>query len=181
MKITKKLEEIYPDLLPDTYVIHSEGGWHFWKDLPEAAPIYHEKIWPFIQRIKWSKNNDRADNYKKSHRPEQVNLCLNFHHSYPYCSLQTTKRCIKRMKNKKPLETFQAFYIMIHGALGRAFLPNPDKKLQVCHINDDPTNYLLHNLIYGTNRENHTGRAPDNKLGDAFTHNLFKMKGWAKG
>ena len=45
MIITKKLEEFFPDLLPDTYVIHSEGGWHPWKDVQEASSIYRVRIW----------------------------------------------------------------------------------------------------------------------------------------
>ena len=53
MKITKKLEEFYPNILHDTYLIHSEGGWHHWKDVEEAGSIYRVRIWAFIQLINW--------------------------------------------------------------------------------------------------------------------------------
>jgi len=179
--MTKKLEEFYPGLLPDTYVIHSEGGWHPWKDVPEAAPIYHEKIWPFIQRTNWPRSNDRANTWRKNNRAEQVYVGMSFFHPYPYINLDGAKRRIKSPKNHKPYETPDSIYMTIHGALGRAFLPNPENKAQVCHVNDDPTNYLLHNLIWGTNKENHANRGADSRTSASATHNIFKTRGWAKG
>jgi len=172
MKITKKLEEIYPDLLPDTYVIHSEGGWHPWKDVPDAAPIYHEKIWPFIQRTNWPEK--RRDN-------GQMKLSISPYHRYPYINLERVERRVINRKNRNPHEAPATCYIQMHGAVGRSFIANPENKPQVLHLNDDPSNYLLHNLIHGTNKDNHTDRGPLLKVEQSTVHAIFKLQGLAKG
>ena len=167
MKITKKLEEFYPELLPDTYLIHSEGGWHPWKDVQEASSIYRVRIWPYIQRIKWPEAKDFAAEWRKNNKPEQMNLSLSFMHIYPYATLE------------KP--GGGSHTVQLHRASALAFIPNPEQKTQVCHINDDPTNYLLHNLKWGTNKENHQDRGANSGMTDSTMHAIFKMRGWAKG
>ena len=168
MKITKKLEEFYPNLLPDTYLIHSEGGWHPWKDVQEASSIYRVRIWPFIQRIKWPDAKDLAAEWRKNKpRPEQLNLNMSLTPVYPYCTLEEINN--------------GSAFIRIHIATGRAFLPNPENKNIVMHLNDDPSNWLLHNLKMGTNKENAKDRAPDSKMSASILHAIYKMRGWGKG
>ena len=51
-----------------------------------------------------------------------------------------------------------------HRLIALAFIPNPENKKLVMHINDDPTNYLIENLKWGTPGENSKGvvyRRPD--------------------
>ena len=180
-QMIKKLEDFYPDLLPNTYLIHSEGGWHPWKNVSEAAPIYHEKIWPYIERIHWPGVKDRAAEWRKNNRAEQLNPCMDFFHFYPYCTLQKTKRTIVLAKGKMPYNGFTSFGVKMHMAVGRAFIPNPEEKPQICHLNDDISNYLISNLEWGTNRENHTGRDADSKMSNSVLHTIFRMRGWAKG
>jgi hypothetical protein len=167
--ITKKLEEFYPDLLPDTYLIHSEGGWHPWKNVQEASSIYRVKIWPYIQRIHWREDaKDLAAEWRKNKpRPEQLNLNMSLTHVYPYCTLEEINN--------------GSAFIRIHIATGRAFLPNPENKNIVMHLNDDPSNWLLHNLKMGTNKENAKDRGADSKMTDSTMHAIYKMRGWAKG
>ena len=169
--ITKKLEEFYPDLLPDTYLIHSEGGWHPWKNVQEASSIYRVKIWPYIQRIHWREDaKDLAAEWRKNNpRPEQLNLNMSFMHVYPYCTLE---------KTGTPRSCYQ---IQMHRASALAFIPNPENKKVAMHINDDPSNYLLHNLRWGTNKENSQDRGADSKMTDSTMHAIYKMRGWAKG
>ena len=71
----------------------------------------------------------------------------------------------------------------MHSAVAKAFIPNPENKAQVCHINDDPLDYRVENLKWGTNRENHTGRPEDThtKKNYNLIHTIFKMQGWAEG
>ena len=182
MKITKKLEEFYPALLPDTYVIHSEGGWHLWNDVPEAAPIYHEKIWPYVERIHWPEAKDRAAEWRKNniHR-KVVKYSISFLHPYPYMNPMGIKLRIKGNAKRPPQETNVAVFILLHQAIGRAFIANPEGKKQVCHINDDISNYLVSNLKWGTNRENHTGRRANSTLSLSSLHNIFRLNRWAKG
>ncbi len=180
--MAKKLEEFFPTVLPNTYEIYSEGGWHPWKNVPEAASIYREKVWPYIRRVHWpTNNNDRASKWKEENRAEQMNPSISFRHIYPYMCLQSTKRYIAKAKNKAPQEGYGPVTVLMHIAVARAFVPNPEKKVQACHINDDPSNYLRYNLKWGTNRENHTGRDADSKMSYSSLHTIFKMRGWAKG
>ena len=48
--------------------------------------------------------------------------------------------------------------ISIHRLMALTFIPNPEGKKYVCHINDDKTNYLLENLMWGTTSENNKGK-----------------------
>ena len=52
----RKLEEVIPDanILLDTYIIYPDGGYHPFYGVPNTLPIYQQKIWPFIKRIKFS-------------------------------------------------------------------------------------------------------------------------------
>jgi hypothetical protein len=54
--------------------------------------------------------------------------------------------------------------VTLHRASARAFIPNPDNHPVVMHFNDDSTNYLLENLLWGTSSDNNRGkkmRRPD--------------------
>ena len=69
----------------------------------------------------------------------------------------------------------------MHPAVAGAFVPNPEEKPHVCHLNDDPADYRVKNLTWGTNRDNHTGRRGDRKKNYNLIHSIFKMNGWAVG
>ena len=53
MEEFKKLETAFPMLLRNTYVIYPTGGYHPFKDVEEAAPIFRDNCWPYIKRIHW--------------------------------------------------------------------------------------------------------------------------------
>ena len=181
----KKLELFFPRLLKDTYLIYSTGGSHPFKNVEEAAPIFKEDCWPYVQRIHWPVTKDPANKWRREQpKPPQVNLNMSFRHSYPYHNFVggTPTREIRR-KNHKPRLTYESVYIKMHSAVAKAFIPNPENKSQVCHINDDPADYRVENLKWGTNRENHTGRGEDKHSKKDYTliHSIFKMNGWARG
>ena len=51
-----------------------------------------------------------------------------------------------------------------HRLIALAWIPNPDNKPMVLHIDDDRTTYLINNLKWGTGKENQEGsmaRRPD--------------------
>ena len=61
----------------------------------------------------------------------------------------------KRHKGRKTL---------LHRLVALAFIPNPENDPFVLHDNDDSTNYLIENLIWGTPGQNLKGcmrRRPD--------------------
>ena len=177
-----KLENIFPRLLKDTYVIHSTGGYHPFKDVLEAESIFKEDAWPYIQRIHWlNQPNDPANEWKKNNRAKQLNMQMSFMHCYPYTSLMGEEKVLKHPKNKPSHWGYQSVFMKMHVAVARAFIPNIHNKSQVCHINDDPANYRISNLKWGTNRENHTGRRGDRAMSFNTLHTIFKINGWAKG
>ena len=179
--MSAQLELSYPRLLKDTYIIHATGGDHPFKEVEEAASIFKEKCWPYIQRIHWPDQTDRANEWRKTRRPQQMNLNMSFMHCYPYLTLMGTKKVLKRPKNKVPNWSHEAVYMKMHVAVARAFVPNLYNKAQVCHLNDDPADYRVENLSWGTNQENHTGRKSDRKMSFSTLHTIFRLHGWAKG
>ena len=179
--MSAQLELSYPRLLKATYLIHETGGYHPFKDVEEAAPIFKQNCWPYIQRIHWPNQTDRANEWRKTRRPQQMNLNMSFQHAYPYLTLMGTKKVLKQAKNKSPCWSHEAVYMKMHSAVGRAFVPNLYNKPHLCHVNDDPADYRVVNLKWGTNKENHTGRRNDRKMSFSTLHTIFKLNGWAKG
>ena len=177
-----KLETFFPSLLKDTYLIHETGGFHPFRNVEDAAPIFKEDCWPFIQRIHWPEKKDNGNEWRqKNHHPKQMNIGISIGHSYPYINLTTPEMSMMYRKKGAPRWLNRSYYVAMHIAVARAFVPNPDEKPQVLHINDDPCDYRLENLKWGTNKENHTGRRGDRKKDYNHIHMIFKMNGWAKG
>ena len=144
----KKLEDIIPDknILKDTYIIYPTGGLHLFYGVPNTFPRYQLPIWPYIKRVKYQKKGCRG----RSRNLSQLNCDLS--NDYPRINFRT--------ENKPD----NGWDIHMHRLVGKAFIPNPENKPQVMHINDDSTNYLLENLMWGTPHENNKGkivRRPD--------------------
>ena len=67
----RKVEELLPemDILPDTYIIYPNGGYHPFYGVPNTLPRYQEKIWPFVKRIKFSEHfssEEKRDNARRA-------------------------------------------------------------------------------------------------------------------
>ena len=175
----RKVEELLPDIdiLPDTYVIYPNGGYHPFYGISNTLPRYQEKIWPYVKRIKfhekWKSKESLDRNRKtstKQHHPnshEQYNpyiekgyAIVNFNRMERYKRSHHTK-----LKNEKSIVlktneymTNKKIIIRFHRLVALAWIPNPDNKPFVLHINDDRTNYLINNLKWGTGGENQAGR-----------------------
>ena len=69
--------------------------------------------------------------------------------------------CITLRKNNK------TYIKKVHRLLGQAFIPNPENKPQIDHIDRNPCNNDLSNLRWVNNSENqqNTGISKNNKLG----------------
>ena len=192
----RKVEELLPnlDILPDTYMIYPTGGYHPFYGIPNTFPIYQLPIWPRVVRIKYSEkwgseeklNNIRAINLTKSHVVSQLNY--NLDRGYPRITLHRIEKMLVNLytkikkngqigKNLQPRKTPQA----IHRLVALAWIPNPEEKRNVCHINDDPTNYLPGNLIWGTQGDNMKGKI--RRRPNTMEHNYLEMvnKGIIKG
>ena len=175
----KKMEEVLPDkdILPDTYMIYPNGGYHPFYGVPNTFPIYQLPIWPFIKRVKFSskfisektKNNSRGTSLRKNTTLSQLNPYLNG--VYFFINLNLNKRILrneytyikKNGENGKRWK-YQTIHTSMHRLVKLAWDPNPENKPYVMHINDDTSNYLYENLEWGTPGENAKGtikRRPD--------------------
>ena len=175
----RKVEELLPDdnIAPDTYILYPTGGYHPFYGVPNTLARYQQKIWPYVKRIKFAekyKNQATVDKVRSTqqrehHTCEQLNPCWDGNY---YCVLLIknayfTRNNFSRLKkNGKTPQSRERKKknISIHRLVGFAWIPNPENKPLVLHINDDPTNYLIGNLKWGTTRENMKGklqRRPD--------------------
>jgi len=174
-----KVEELLPDhnILLDTFMIYPTGGYHPFYGVPNTFPIYQLPIWPCVRRIKFSdvyKSVEGINNARKGTlRENQNNTQLNpsFTANYLGVCLSKESRSVKNQYTRfnkngthQKSNTHRTQTVNIHRLVAKAFIPNPENKPQVMHINDDRTNYLIENLKWGTNGENMKGtvrRRPD--------------------
>tara|TARA_R110000765_G_scaffold251479_1_gene352898 strand:+ start:9 stop:581 length:573 start_codon:yes stop_codon:yes gene_type:complete len=145
----RKVEEVLPDhnILLDTYMIYPTGGYHPFYGVPNTFPRYQLPIWPYVKRIKYSRN------FKNQHQ-----LKSDFGKQYGYPRQTLVTNIISKEHNDG-----NRYDILMHRIVALAWIPNPDNKPYVMHINDDKTNYLIENLKWGTPSENNKGigKRPD--------------------
>ena len=180
----KKLEEINyrkcADLLADTYMIYPTGGYHLFYGVPNTLPRYQLPIWPYIKRIKWTTSLVKSP---------KIQVMPRFSTKRGYVEVTVNKKGYYTANYYTQLNKNGAHYINkknqnkivldLHGLVARAFIPNPDNKPNVLHINDDPTNYLIENLMWGTQRDNMKGvkkipQTPEHKYLDLVNKGLIK-------
>ena len=175
----RKVEELLPDqdIMLDTYILYPNGGYHPFYGVPDTPPRYQLPIWPFVKRIKFSpkyiseksQNISRGTNLRQGTTLSQVNPYLK--DDYFFINQNLNKRVLRNeytyiKKNGEHLKRWknQLLPVPMHRLIAFAWIPNPENKPQVMHINDDPTNYLYENLKWGTPGENAKGtllRRPD--------------------
>ena len=181
----RKAEELLPetDILPDTYIIYPNGGHHPFYGVPNTFPIYQLPIWPYIKRIKYLNPalvlNNRGD--RPNHDNSQINPFLG-PGDYPHVVLdRSSYRSTYSTQTKKMRRKPNVSNQLLHRLVALAFIPNPEKKKNVCHINDDRTNCLIENLKWGTQSENCRGKIQ--KLPDTMEQKYLNLvnKGIIKG
>tara|TARA_R100001244_G_scaffold46444_1_gene41567 strand:- start:22 stop:651 length:630 start_codon:yes stop_codon:yes gene_type:complete len=157
-----KVEEIKyrncNEVIPDSYMLYPTGGFHPFYGTPNTFPLYQLPVWPFVKRIKWEKNG-------KWMKKKQLMPSLNSKSDYAELTLKTTNYFTENkytQKNKNGLHYInekspKSITLQLHKLIANAWIPNPENKPQVMHINDDPTNYLPENLKWGTPGENMKG------------------------
>jgi len=171
----RKVEELIPNanILLDTYLIYPDGGYHPFYGVPNTFPIYQQKIWPFIKRIKFSEiwkskeglNKIRKLNTRENQSIEQLNPYWDG--DYFLIGLKKTTRHLRneythiKLNGKHSTSwKIDTTPFPIHRLNALAFIPNPDpeKNTLVLHRNGDPTNFLLKNLKWGDHSENSKDR-----------------------
>jgi len=153
-----KVEEIkYRDccnVLLDTYMLYPTGGYHPFYGVPDTLPRYQLPIWPYVKRIKWPKQPRKhvLGHLRAMLHPKSGYITITLQRKENYKAHLYKTNWSGLVPKKVSLE--------MHGLVARAYIPNPDNKPNVLHINDDPTNYLPENLKWGTQRENMKGVRP---------------------
>jgi hypothetical protein len=167
----RKVEEVIPkfNILPDTYIIYPNGGYHPFYGVPNTLPRYQEKIWPYVKRIRFHekyKSEKAINNVRKSspfsrehHTLEQINSFMS--QGYVHVTLFKNDYYLRHHHNKikknghmQKERSSVSGRILFHRLVALAFIPNPENKPFVLHINNDSSNYLIENLKWGTQREN---------------------------
>jgi len=168
----RKLEEVMPekDIVPDTYMIYPSGGFHPFYGVEGTFPIYQQQIWPYIKRIKFSdrfKSKEAIDKIRSGNMRNNILLTIDQVGS-TLNQMGRVETGIDRNKTFTRVSNGREDHgrnpVTLHRASARAFIPNPDNHPVVMHFNDDSTNYLLENLLWGTSSDNNRGkkmRRPD--------------------
>jgi len=164
-KKTVKLESISSNIIPNVYLLHSSGGFHYFSTCAkhkDIKGIYRQNIWPWIEVLK---NNEKVE-YKKYRYPSPTKR-----DPYPKINLRIKGERIKRVLIPNGQRPFQTFYI--HRLVAQAFLKNEFNLPVVDHINSHTVDYRIENLRWLSHSENNSGKKykiGSDKLYDIFEH-----------
>lgn len=184
MKKTVPIESLpgFEDIEPNMYVIHSEGGPHYFSQCSmEVKPIYKQKIWPYLERIKTHSVTTTA-------RAAKPGIMLG---SIAKTKLSYVKHVLyKNKKNLKLKKDYRGKKIRtlnrpinkeanMHRLVALAFVPNPDpkNKILVDHINGNRVDFRPENLRWSSNEENSVG-SPGGKHDPNEIYKLLSEKNW---
>ena len=169
----RKVEEVIPDknIPEDTYIIYPDGGYHPFYGVPNTFPIYQLPIWPRVKRIKFENRSD-GSSYGRGRSINLSQLNCDFLGGYPRISFSLYS---PTLGPQTPWNT------PMHRLVALAFIPNPEGKKNVCHINDDKTNYLRENLEWGTSSENNKGKIVKRPDSMEDKYNNMVIQGIIKG
>ena len=150
--------EIDNRIKPNTYIVHTEGGYHMFhhrcsKD-KYLNPLYREKIWPYVEdknRIIWPGLTKKD----------------------PYPRLHLTPRIKKRTETGN----IKNIFIYMHQLIGSLHKKKNTEDV-VNHINGNPVDYRLKNLEYVSFAKNEEGverkRINYNEIYDTYLTRGFK-------
>lgn len=107
-----------------------------WKDIRGYEGLYQVSS---LGRVKSVDRYEKQKNNITRHRNEKFLVSM---------STQSNRKRIVLCKNGKVKKFF------VHQLVAEAFIPNPENKLQVHHIDHNPSNNCVDNLMWVTNSEN---------------------------
>jgi len=142
------LENIY-DIIPNVYVLHSTGGYHYFSQCSldkDIQNIYRKNIWPWIETLD---NKSSVDKKIRFARP----TCRD---PYPKLNL----RIIGPKVNHKTTTTYPIKTFYMHLLVAKCFIENKNNFPVVDHKNSIACDYRLDNLRWVSYSENNSGKRP---------------------
>ena len=143
------IENIYKDIVPNIYVLHSTGGYHYFSlcNLDKnIKDIYRKNIWPWIETLDSETNITKKDRYP---RPT-------IRDPYPKLNL----RVIGSKVNHKTTTIYPIKTFYMHLLVAKAFIENKNNLPVVDHINSISCDYRINNLRWCTYSQNNSGKRP---------------------
>tara|TARA_R110000782_G_scaffold9002_1_gene29118 strand:- start:261 stop:770 length:510 start_codon:yes stop_codon:yes gene_type:complete len=147
-----KLESIYPNIIKNSYVLHSENGHHYFSQCSfkkKIKKIYREPIWPWIETL--YNDNNTLKNKLRFSRPTKRD-------PYPKLNLRVEGPLVNHLSTATLTFPFKTFYM--HRIVAKAFCANILNLPVVDHINSKSSDYRIENLRWVTISENNTGKRP---------------------
>ena len=168
------IENFMKEVVPDTYLFHKSGCYHYFSTCSpqkEILSIYRQPIWPGVERI----------NFFRIKKPRfLIGSIGKGRQFYPTIGLSLNKKTF--MKYDKRVKKFYKVDCKMRTNLHKIvaticiFKPSAEHRY-VDHINGDRADYRIENLRWTTPRENAIGtpggkRNPDEiyDLTRAYTH-----------
>ena len=152
------LEELnipgFDKIYKNKYVVHSTGGFHFFKDVPNALPIFKQQIWPWIEVLKETTN--------KSYRYAIVPRVMPRQGCYIEITLHGPN-FVKKIK--------------LHRIVASAFCENlnPEINIVINHLNGFKVDYRAENLEWTTIKNNSVGPTVESRLTPEITYKIWEL------
>ena len=158
------LEKIYLNIVPNVYVIHPTGGFHYFSKCiknKKIKDIYRQKIWPWIETL--PNNLNIKSEYIRFARPTKRD-------PYPKLNLRVIGEKTKFISGSYyPIKTFY-----MHRIVCSAFIKNLNNLPIVDHINSNTVDYQIHNLKWTTISENNSNKK--DTLSPEDMYDIFESK-----
>lgn len=188
-----KVEEYFPEVQPNMYLIFPTGGYHYFSQCKknQVPQHYREPIWPLIYR--YASHPDVKQKGKISKWGKEYSYIPGISQGFGYypkvslyrnSSLEDKRICKEYKEDGSILEREVSITrsYKVHRLIATIFVhnDNPEEKNIVDHINHDKTDYRIENLQWCTQRENSVGviggkRDPD-EVYDEITKTTWYQK-----